>query len=443
MNESLDFLAVQLIEKHLLERRVAKLAADIRSRAAALARLAIVYADPLRMKIVTELYLREMSPKMFFEEFGGGSLPRVDRHFKVLAKHGWIRFIRQESGGRRRGAIEHFYRASELVIVDEEMWSELPLSLRASFSVMTFDQLTERVGAAITAGTFNARPDRRLDWTSISLDQVGWKRVLGALGALFETVLEEQDRARLRIAKFGETPVLATVGMAAFESPRRDRGKRGRPARPKAPSHGIGSARTAAEAMLLFPAHVAKLFADPLALQILAETNDREISPKQFHGEFGGATLSNLSRRFKKLEKAGWLRLARKETGGKRRGAIEHFYQAVGPAILEHCAWSEVPEPLKATLAWKTFEQLREAAIAAIETGTFDTRPERHLTWSLLLLDQRGWEQIVAALDTFFATLSEAENSAELRLAESGEQPILATLALTAFESPKDSAKAP
>lgn len=422
---------------------MAKFAADIKSRAVALGRLAIVYADPLRMKIVTELYLREMSPKMFFEEFGGGSLPRVDRHFKVLAKHGWIRFIRQESGGRRRGAIEHFYRASELVIVDEEMWSELPLSLRASFSVMTFDQLTERVGAAITAGTFNARPDRRLDRTSIGLDRIGWKRVLAALVALFETVLEEQDGARLRIAKSGETPVLATVGMAAFESPARDEGKRGRSSRSKAPSHGIGSARTAGEAMLLLPTHVAKLFADPLALQILAETNEREISPKQFHDELGGATLPSLSRRFKKLEKAGWLRLTRKETGGKRRGAIEHFYRALGPAILEHCAWSEVPEPLKATLAWKTFEQLRETAITAIEAGTFDARPERHLTWSLLLLDQLGWERTVAALDAFFESLSEEESSAKQRLAKSGEQPILATLALTAFESPKDSAKAP
>jgi hypothetical protein len=45
----------------------------IKSRAAHLRRLSVVFAVEIRLKIVTELYMREMSATQFFEEFGGGS----------------------------------------------------------------------------------------------------------------------------------------------------------------------------------------------------------------------------------------------------------------------------------------------------------------------------------------------------------------------------------
>jgi hypothetical protein len=45
----------------------AKIWTGIRSRAEHLRRLSVVFAVELRLKIVTELYMREMSPKQFFE----------------------------------------------------------------------------------------------------------------------------------------------------------------------------------------------------------------------------------------------------------------------------------------------------------------------------------------------------------------------------------------
>jgi hypothetical protein len=72
----------------LEELRVAKIGIDSRAEAySPLTRLAVVHDYPLRMKIVTELYMREMSPKEFFDEFGGGSISRVCRHFEKLAEY--------------------------------------------------------------------------------------------------------------------------------------------------------------------------------------------------------------------------------------------------------------------------------------------------------------------------------------------------------------------
>ena len=418
-----------------------KSAVDKPSRPSSLlTRLAVVYADPLRMKIVTELYMREMSPKQFFEEFGGGSVSRVARHFERLAEYDWIELKRTETGGRRRGAVEHFYRATELVVFDEEAWAKLPISMRSAFSWTTFEQLTERVIAALAAETFNAGLGRHLSWTSFLLDELGWERVLAAVMAVYEAVVEEQLQARLRIAESGEKPTPATITLAVFESPSRP-GQQGWTGNASAIPNAIDPAKPI-DTSLFFPVQVAKVLADPDALQILAELNVREMSPKQFQDEFGG-TASAVGRRFQKLAKAGWLEIVRKEKGGKRRGATEHFYRALGPAILDSESWSELPSSLKATLTWKTYEQLREKVKEAIGAGTFDARPDRHLTWCLLLLDRRGWETISAAVDRLFETLFLEAKSAELRIAESGETPIPTTVALALFESPRDASKAP
>jgi DNA-binding transcriptional ArsR family regulator len=407
-----------------------------------LARLAIVYEDPLRLKIVAELYMREMSPKLFFEEFGGGSVPRVARHFDRLVEYGWLKLERTETGGRRRGAVEHFYRAPELAFLDQEAWAKLPFPMRSAFSRSVFELLTERVETALSAGTFNARAERHLTWTPVLLDELGWERVVAAFRAVFGAIVEEQKHSKLRTEKSGERPHLITVALSAFESPLTISREDAVPDALRVGDDPVDCDKRQ-EPTPFFPVQLAKILADPEALQILAQLNVREMSPKQFHDEFGGASLASIGRRFKKLAKGGWLTLVREERGGKRRGATEHFYRAIGPAILDTEDWSELPDSLKATLTWKTFEQLRERVQQAMAAGTFDARIDRHLSWTPLLLDQPGWEAVLAAVNTLFHTVLVEARSAEQRMAKTGEEPLEATIALAAFESPKQSERAP
>ena len=406
-----------------------------KSGASYLRRLAIVFADELRLKIVTELYMREMSPSGFHAEFGGGSVARVDRHFKRLAEHGWLRLVRSESGGRRRGGKEHFYRATELAVFDNETWSMVPYSIRVAFSWRTFGQLAERVHEALQEGTFDARADSHLSWTPLLLDRLGWDQLIAAVDDLFASLFEEQADAKLRILNSGETPILATAAMALFESPLRRPGPNGERAGSTL-VEGTGSA-------MPFPLRVSKVFADELCLEIVAETNLREMSVRQFHEEVGGAAVEGIRRRFRMLEEIGWLCRVNEKRGGKRRGAIEHFYRATGPAIFDNAAWAEVPDSVKATYSWRTFEQLSDQVRTAIDVGTFEARTDNHLSWSLLRLDQQGWERVAAEVDALFTVAYGAREDAKLRMASSAEQPITTTLALAAFESPKDAVKAP
>jgi hypothetical protein len=397
-------------------------------RASYLRRLAVVFADELRLRIVTELYMQEMSPTSFFREFGGGSVSRVDRHFKRLASNGWLKLVKTETGGARKGGKEHFYRATELAVFDSETWSHVPYSIRVSFSWRTFRQLAERVREALLGGTFRARADSHLSWTPMLLDQLGWDRVIAEVDAFFESLFEEQDEAKVRVFESGERPMLATVALSVFESP--------------TDSPGEGDERAGSglveggDSLIPFPLRVSKVFADDLCMEIVAEANRREISPTQFHREVGGAPVSGVRRRFKMLAEIGWLREVAAKTGGRRRGAIEHFYRATGPATFDRETEADVPDSIRSTDGWRTFDQLSQRVREAIEAGTFEARTDNHLSWLLLRLDRQGWERVTAAIDALIASIAEERKSAALRLADSGERPITTTAAFAAFESP-------
>jgi hypothetical protein len=188
---------------------------------------------------------------------------------------------------------------------------------------------------------------------------------------------------------------------------------------------------------------LAKVFVDPLRMKIMAECSMREMSPKGFHQEFGGGSLPRVSRAFDVLVEYDWLDQTRTETGGKRRGAVEHFYRATGFAMFDESTWPEVPPVLKNTFTWRAFETFASQVKEAIEAGTIDAREDRHFTWTPLRLDQQGWEEVIARIDALFYFLSEVQEEANVRMAETDEEAIPMTVALAAFESPKDTAKAP
>lgn len=193
---------------------------EIKSKWPLMLRLSKVFADPLRMKILVECNMREMSPKLFFEEFGGGSLSRVSRAFEVLAEYDWLYPTRTETGGKRRGAVEHFYRATGTAVFDEAIWPDVPASMKALVSWRILETFTQQVKEAMEAGTIDARVDRHFTWTALRLDRQGWEAVIAWLDAIFYFLSEEQEAANARIAETGEEPIPMTVALAGFESPK-------------------------------------------------------------------------------------------------------------------------------------------------------------------------------------------------------------------------------
>ncbi len=201
--------------------------------------------------------------------------------------------------------------------------------------------------------------------------------------------------------------------------------------------------KVAANADAPYTLRMAKVLADPLRIKIVLELYTRDMSPKQFFEEFGGGSVSRVSRHFDVLVEYGWLKLVETKSGGRRRGAVEHFYRATRPALFDNSTWPDLPDAIKDLFTWKVFETYAERVKEAVEAGTIDAREDRHFTWTGFLLDQRGWTEMIQRVDGLFYAAFEIANEADHRMKETGEEPILMTVALAAFESPKDSAKAP
>lgn len=388
-----------------------------------LRRLSVVFALELRLKIVAELYMRQMSVRQFHEEFGGGSLARVDRSFKALAREGWLRHVRSAGpGGARRGGVEHFYRATEPAFFDVESWALVPYSVRLASTWNVFKQIGPRLREAIEAAGDEAGPQRDLSCDQIQVDEKGWKNVIQAIDAQFTTIFEEQEDSRLRVSSGGGRLVPADVFMVAFESP-----GAGHPT-------GNGDSLVESPRELLIPFHerLSPVIGDSMRTQIVAELNHREMSPTQFHREFDTTNKGAVYRRFNDLDLHGWLAVVDQK---RRRGATERFYRATKPTLLDYEPCADPPAALTGTASWRTFERFCERAIESMATGTFDKRVDRYVTWSFVSLDREGWENVLAGTEALSKRIFREQEQAAPRLAKSGSTPIAMTIALAALEA--------
>lgn len=426
-----DSAAFGLIENDQ-GKRMGRVWIGVRERVEHLRRLAVVFAVPIRLKIVTELFQREMSPTQFYEEFGGGSVPRVARHFERLRETGWLRHLRSEGpGGARRGGTETIYRSTELAFCDRSTWVALPHSIRVAFSWNAFKEIAEQLRGVLEASTFEARPDRRLTGTRLLLDQEGWTRVSDAVAQEFAAQYEEQEDARRRSDHTGEKLFRVGSLLLAFELPIKD-------------GFQVGPVLVEGEELMIpFPVRVSKVFEDEVCLQIMDEANRGEISVPTFYAKYGkrfGLSKNMIRRRFDKLVQYGWLKVVGYKSGGARRGGTEKFYGATGPALYDEDKrgpWAEVPDALAGTDDWKTFAQLSDWAKSATVASTVTCQDETCLAWSILSLDQRGKERAAASQKRLHAFVVREQELAEVRLRKSGGEPMAMVVALGAIETPE------
>jgi hypothetical protein len=173
----------------------------------------------LRLDIMEQVGKRDLSPRLFVKEHGGGSILDVERHFEVLRKHGWLGLVEPEESSRPLARADYLYRISRAPAFDTDVWSSLPGSIRSVFSAKVFDSYARRVEEAMEAETLDARDDRRYSCTTVPLDRLGWEKLIARTDTLFKFLFGEQARAMLRLGQSGEKPFITTVVLMAFESP--------------------------------------------------------------------------------------------------------------------------------------------------------------------------------------------------------------------------------
>jgi DNA-binding transcriptional ArsR family regulator len=148
------------------------------------ARIAKALAHPLRARILQRLGERIASPGDLAVELNA-PLGVVSYHVRMLRDYDCVELVRTEP---RRGALQHFYRATARPNFEEQQWRTLPSGLRGELSGETIQTVVDDLAAAADAGMLED-PELVLTRTPLELDERGRKKLNKLLSRTAEQAL--------------------------------------------------------------------------------------------------------------------------------------------------------------------------------------------------------------------------------------------------------------
>jgi hypothetical protein len=144
----------------------------------------------------------------------GDPLGNVSYHVRILRELDCVELVRTE---QRRGALEHYYRATAQPWLDDKQWARLPAAFRRKTHGRTLSELLEAASDASQAGGFD-HPEVTLSRVALELDEQGWGDVVKLLNDTLESALRIQAESQKRQGKLdgnGEA-VLTELGVLHF-----------------------------------------------------------------------------------------------------------------------------------------------------------------------------------------------------------------------------------
>jgi DNA-binding transcriptional ArsR family regulator len=182
-------------------------------------RIVKAISHPIRHRVLVLLNDRIASPNEIANEIGE-SLGRVSYHVRQLAEVGAIELVRTEP---RRGAVEHFYRATARAWFSDADWALLPKTTRRGI----FGQNLKRIGADVVAAADANGFDHvqsHVSYTLLDLDEQGMTEVAALLSETLERALQVQADSAARRLESGEESRATELALLHFE--RAPQGKR-------------------------------------------------------------------------------------------------------------------------------------------------------------------------------------------------------------------------
>jgi DNA-binding transcriptional ArsR family regulator len=176
-------------------------------------RLVKALAHPLRVEILAILNERMASPNELSKELEEG-LSQVSYHVKVLKDFECIEMVKTEP---RRGAVEHYYRATARAFLTDRDWKKLPESIKPGMSAAFVKMVIDDVITALNAGSFDARDDRHVSWTPGVVDQQGWDESVDLVNETLERAIAIHAASAKRLAKSGEEGIPSTTVLMNYE----------------------------------------------------------------------------------------------------------------------------------------------------------------------------------------------------------------------------------
>jgi DNA-binding transcriptional ArsR family regulator len=180
---------------------------------------------------------------------------------------------------------------------------------------------------------------------------------------------------------------------------------------------------------------IAKALSHPMRARILMILNERVASPNEI-AEAIDERLPNVSYHVRALLDLGTIELV---DTAQRRGAIEHYYRAVVRPFFSDKDWKRLPRSGRQAISDSILQILWDDVSASMKAGTFESRTDRHLAHSRMVLDDEGWADMTKLLNDVLGEVEKIEAASRSRLRKAGNGAgTPTTFALMHFESPPE-----
>lgn len=185
-----------------------------------------------------------------------------------------------------------------------------------------------------------------------------------------------------------------------------------------------GNGRESADSTLL------KALSHPVRARALTVLNQRVASPSELAAE-QGEPVGYVAYHVRVLHELGMIELVKTR---QVRGATQHFYRSTAQTYLDDDFWGKLSLDARTSISLASIGTLNNAVRRSLEAGTFDSRTNRHLSNITLDLDEQGWREANALLNSCLKGLMQIGAESEAR---DGKSTVRATFGLMGFESPK------
>jgi DNA-binding transcriptional ArsR family regulator len=174
-------------------------------------------SHPLRKEILRVLTERTASPAEMARELEE-ELSNVSYHAKQLVEFECAELV---STRPVRGALEHFYRATERHLIDTEAWDELDPLVAEDLLCEITQKILDDFVASMRANEIGSDEHFHLTRTLLHLDLEGMKEALEAHERARTEIVEIQARSAARMVESGEEGIRVSSSQACFQMPER------------------------------------------------------------------------------------------------------------------------------------------------------------------------------------------------------------------------------
>jgi len=170
----------------------------------------------LRVEILTYLTERTKASPVEMSRELLAPVGDISHHVKQLVKYGCAEAVETRP---RRGAVEHFYRATSRPVIDVEEMERMTLPARRAFNGQVVQKVMGDLQEGFEAGTIEGNPDHHMTRIPLSLDAEGWSELTDLHRRTFEETYEIQTRSNQRCSESGEEPVRCSSSQLCFPLP--------------------------------------------------------------------------------------------------------------------------------------------------------------------------------------------------------------------------------